>query len=257
MPRRAFRPALLSLIALLALGRTASAADPDALWKIVNDKCAPNEREYGEPAPCALVDLSGGVERGYAVLKDLVGDTQYLLIPTAKITGIEDPALLAAGTANYFAAAWRERHFTETAAKRDLPREAISLAVNSIFARSQNQLHIHIDCIRAEVRDAVRRQIAAIGDTWMPLPEPLAGHRYRAIAVTGDGLDGFDPFPRLADGVPGAREAMGKETLVVIGATLAGGTPGFVVLSDRVDAATGDRGAGEDLQDHLCALARP
>ena len=254
MLRRAFRPALLSLIALLALGRTGR-ADPDALWKLVHDKCVPNAHEYGQPAPCALVDLNGGVEQGYAVLKDLIGDTQYLLIPTARITGIEDPLLLAAGAPNYFAAAWRERHFTETAAKRALPRDWVSLAVNSTSARSQNQLHIHIDCIRAEVGNALQRQMAAIGDTWAPLPEPLAGRRYRAVLVSGDGLDGFDPFQRLADGVPGARKAMGNQTLVVIGETLAGGAPGFVVLSDQVDAASGDRGAGEDLQDHFCALA--
>ncbi len=247
---------LLALCALLACAGAAR-ADSDALWKIVSDKCVPNEREYGQPAPCALVDIDGGDARGYAILKDLVGDTQYLLIPTAKVTGIEDPALLAAGAPNYFADAWRERHFTVEAAKRELPRTALSLAVNSIYGRSQNQLHIHLDCVAPAVRDAVRRQIAAIGDNWAPFPEPLAGHPYRALRVAGDGLDGFDPFRSLADNVPGARETMGYQTLVVVGAVLEGGAPGFVILSDQADLATGDRGAGEELQDHSCALARP
>jgi len=31
--------------------------------------------------------------------------------------------------------------------------------------------------------------------------------------------------------------------------------PGFVVLADRADAATGDRASGEELQDHACAVA--
>src|ERR1700722_6605991 len=113
---------LLALIALMAVDDSARAADPEALWKIVSERCLPNEREYGQPAPCALVDLDKGVEQGYVVLKDLVGDTQFLLMPTVKITGIEDPAVLAPGTRNYFADAWAMRHFTEDAAKRPLAR---------------------------------------------------------------------------------------------------------------------------------------
>jgi CDP-diacylglycerol pyrophosphatase len=245
---------LLALCALLAFAGSAR-ADPDALWKIVSEKCVPNEREYGQPSPCALVDINGGAEKGFVVLKDLVGDTQFLLMPTAKITGIESPDLLAPNAPNYFADAWRERHFTEDAAKRALPRSALSLAVNSISARSQNQLHIHIDCLRPDVRDALERQQESISASWGPFPEPLAGQHYRAMRVWGEAL-GPDPFRLLADGVPGAREAMGKETLIVAGAVFADGKPGFVILSDEADASTGDRGSGEDLQDHSCALAK-
>jgi CDP-diacylglycerol pyrophosphatase len=247
--------ALVGLAVLLAHIGDAY-ADPDALWNIVRDKCLPNEREYGQPAPCALVDLDDGAERGYVVLKDIVGDTQYLVMPTAKIAGIEDLAVLAPGAANYFADAWNERHFTVEAAKAALPRDAISLAINSVAGRTQNHLHIHVDCVKPEVRDAVGRQLAAIGATWAPLAEPLAGHPYRAMRVAGDGLDGANPFILLAEGVPGARAAMGSHTLVVLGASFAGNAPGFVILDDQVDAATADRGSGEELQDHSCALAR-
>ena len=237
-------------LALLALAGTAR-ADPDALWKIIHDKCVPDQQQHGQPAPCAKVDLAAG----YVVLKDLIGDTQYLLMPTAKITGIDDPAVLAPGTQNYFADAWAERHFTEDAAKRALPRDALSLAVNSVTARSQNQLHIHIDCIRPDIRAALAHAEAAIGGRWTPFPEPLAGQRYRTMRVMGETLDGADPFRLVADGIPGASEAMARQTIVVVGATFAG-KPGFVILSDTADLATGDRGGGEDLQDHSCALAR-
>ena len=248
--------ALALAIAALALAGPAR-ADPDALWKIISEKCVPNEREYGQPSPCAVVDLKDGEAHGYVVLKDNVGDTQYLVMPTAKITGIEDPAVLAPDAANYFAEAWRERHFTVEAAKRDLPRAALSLAVNSVDGRSQNQLHIHIDCVTPAVRDAVRKNIAAVADKWGPFPELLAGHRYQALRIAGETLDRFDPFKKLADDVPGARDAMRKQTLVVIGADLEGGAPGFVILADRADPATGDHASGEELQDHSCALAKP
>jgi CDP-diacylglycerol pyrophosphatase len=74
----------------------------------------------------------------------------------------------------------------------------------------------------------------------------------RALA---DGLDGTNPFTLLADGVPGARVAMGEQTLVVIGAEFAGGSTGFIILTDQVNLASGDHASGEELQDHSCALA--
>jgi CDP-diacylglycerol pyrophosphatase len=242
---------------LLGGGPTANAADPDALWNIVHGKCVPDQQQKGDPWPCTLVDLQEGDARGYAVLRDIVGETQYLLIPTARVPGIESPLLLAPGAPNYFADAWRERGYTVQAARQPLPRDAISLAINSAFGRSQNQLHIHIDCIGSDVRAVLQRHLAAIGDSWAPLPEPLVGHSYRAMRVLDDTLDGSNPFVLLADGVPGARMAMGEQTLVVVGAEFGGGHPGFVILTDHVNFATGDKAGGEELQDHYCALAHP
>ncbi|HTT81115.1 MAG TPA: CDP-diacylglycerol diphosphatase, partial [Stellaceae bacterium] len=240
---------------MAASAGTALAADPDALWKIVHERCVPHEAAHGRPAPCAFVDLRHGVARGFVLLKDIRGRTQYLLIPTARVTGIEDPQLLRPGAPNYVADSWRERGWTERAAGRALPRDALSLAINSPYARSQNQLHIHIDCLRPDVRAALRRAAPALADTWAPLPMPLAGHRYWARRVVGPRLAGANPFKLLANGMPGAREAMGEQTLVVAGAVFRG-RPGFILLDDRLDLATGDHAGGEELQDHTCALAR-
>jgi hypothetical protein len=105
----------LMLLGMFGLGR---ALDRDSLWKIVHDQCVPNETENASPTPCALVALQGGAERGYAVLKDRVGVTQYLLVPTARLTGIESAALLQPEAPNYFGIAWQERAYTERAAGR-------------------------------------------------------------------------------------------------------------------------------------------
>jgi CDP-diacylglycerol pyrophosphatase len=137
-----------------------------------------------------------------------------------------------------------------------MPRDTFSLAINSELARSQNQLHIHIDCVRADVRDTLRRERAAIGRRWKPLPVSLAGHRYSAMRVTGWSLAGHDPFKLLARGVPGAAGDMGQRTLVVVGMQYAHSGPGFVILSDHADPGHGDDAGGEELQDHTCALAR-
>jgi CDP-diacylglycerol pyrophosphatase len=246
--------AAAAAIAVLATLGVVRALNPDQLWEIVHEKCVPNEQQHADPSPCALVDLQKGVERGYVILKDAVGDTQYLLVPTARLSGIESPALLLPEAPNYFAIAWRERGYVERAAKRALPRAAIGLAVNSANWRGQNQLHIHIDCVRPEVQSALRRRLGAVGDKWAPFPEPLAGHPYRAVRVAGEELSGVDPFVLLADGVSGARDAMGAQTLVVVGVDFEDGKPGFVILDAQSDVASG-LVKGEELQDHSCALA--
>jgi CDP-diacylglycerol pyrophosphatase len=184
------------------------------------------------------------------VLKDLVGATQFLLIPTGRVTGIESPELLAPDAPNYFAAAWRAKSFVDERAGWTLPRDWVSLAVNSEDARTQDQLHIHVDCVRRDVHDALRRHRAAVGPQWAPFPVPLVGHDYSAIAVDGADLDDVDPFQLLADGIGGARSDMGAQTLVVVGTEMPDGAPGFIVLADHVDVAAGDIAGGEALQDH-------
>lgn len=248
--------AMLLVLPGVAAARTFD-PDPNALWETVHGQCVPDEEQRGDPKPCVMVDLHDGVGRGYAVLRDLRGKTQVLLIPTARISGIEDPELLAPGSPNYFAAAWRARVYVDERAGRTLPRESISLTVNSVFARSQNQLHIHVDCVRADVRDALREHEARIGGRWALLDVPLAGHQYRAMRVMGEQLGQADPFRLLAAGVPGARKDLEQHTLVVTGATFADGQSGFIILDGRADLAAGDRGRGEDLQDHACTLAGP
>jgi CDP-diacylglycerol pyrophosphatase len=243
------------IVALSGVGIGWAGADSDALWTIVHDRCVPHERLNDDPAPCALVDLGGGDDRGFAVLKDIDGATQFLLIPTERVTGIESPAVLEPGAPNYFAAAWRARFLVEERAARSLPRDCVSLAVNSELARSQNQLHIHIDCLRADVHEALMLHGADIGSAWTPFPVLLAGDRYSVIAVAGEDLDAVNPFDLLADGLPGARAAMGRNTLVVVGAVLDDGRPGFIVLAGHADPAVGDLGGGEELQDHQSCAA--
>lgn len=241
---------------LLLSSPAARAYDPNAIWKIVNGKCVPNQQAHGDPKPCAEVDLKNGVAHGYAVLKDLHGPTQYLLIPTRRIVGIESPELLAPDAANYFADAWNARSFVEKTLGQALPIDALSLAVNSKLARTQNQLHIHIDCIRADVRATLSKLRTTISYAWTPLAEPVGGHGYWAMRVMGPSLAGHDPFKLLAEGVAGASDDMQLRTLVVVGMRFENGAPGFVILQDRVDLLRFNFAAGARLQDHDCALAR-
>jgi len=258
MPRgRWIAAAAVLVIGVCWLALAAHSANPNALWDIVHGQCVPHMQQHDDPKPCAEVDLAHGVDSGYAVLKDIVGASQFLLIPTERVGGIESQSLLAPDAVNYFDAAWTARSFTEKALGRAMPRDMLSLAINSQFGRTQNELHIHIDCIAPDVREVLRRERDKIGDQWKLLEEPLAGRRYYAMRVTADTLAGHDPFTLLAQGIPEAKADMALYTLVVAGMDFdADNKPGFVILAHRADLARGDRGSGEELQDHACALAK-
>ena len=248
MNRIDWRGGLFAAVALAAaLGFPAvRAADPNALWHIVHDRCVAGEEHDGSPAPCAEVSLAGG----WVVLKDKRGIAQFLLIPTARVTGIEDPAVLAPRAPNYFAAAWAARTEMEAKLPHPVPRDVLSLAINSPYGRSQNQLHIHIDCLRPEVHDALVARAADIGPDWAPLPGGLRGHPYIARRLNESDLHA-NPFHLLAAWPGVGPDGLRPWTIVVAGAP-----GGFILLADHADRARADGAEGEELQDHSCALAQ-
>ncbi len=251
------RRTLRNGVAILVVAAIADLAgcqhgDPNKLWEIVHDQCVPGQRQHDDPAPCATVDLSEGEAEGFVYLKDIRGPYQYLLIPTARVTGIESPALLGNIGARYFKGAWEGRHLIEKALKHDLPADSVGLAVNSRYGRSQEQLHIHIDCLKPAVRAALQSHLAEIGERWNALDFPLEGRHYRARRVMASQAQGLNPFRMLADSSPDTANEMGLHTLVVTDAVFEDGSPGFILLDDRASLWTLDRAHGEDLQDHLC-----
>jgi CDP-diacylglycerol pyrophosphatase len=221
--------------------------DHDALWKIVHDRCVPDQSGHGDPAPCVLVNLA---ER-WALHKDRNGKTQFLLIPTDRVTGIEDPSILAERALNYWQAAWDARRFVGERAGTKLTDDQIALAINSQFSRSQNQLHIHIDCIRPEVRDALRLRQAQIGASWLPVA--VLGQDYDVRWLGADDIKGRNLFSIVAQHLqPG--QTMAAETIVLAGAVLPDGSSGFDLLVGRAGTG-GNRGHGETLEDHGCSIA--
>ncbi|MEA2774493.1 MAG: CDP-diacylglycerol pyrophosphatase [Acetobacteraceae bacterium] len=240
------------LLGLVLAPAGAHAADPSALWKIVSGKCVPHEQTERDPSPCSVVDLAQGIDKGFVVLKDITGVAQFLVIPTARIGGIEDPAILAPDATNYWDAAWQARYFVDERLHTTLPRDAVSLAINSSVGRTQDQLHIHIDCVRPDVRAALAANLDKVQGVWTPFPVPLAGHTYRSIRINQETLDGVDPFRVLVDNDPASRGEIGMHTLVVVGEAFSDGSVGFVLLDDHADLAAGDQASGEQLQDHTC-----
>ena len=228
-------------------------ADPNALWRIVHGECVPHVEAGLGPKPCERVDLDGGVEQGVAILKDLVGVSQMLAIPTRRITGIEDPQMLAPNAPPVFAVAWSAKSLVEERLHRTLPRDAVGLAINSEWARSQEQLHVHVDCVAIPVMKALAEYASAFDSVWRAMTVPLQGRVYFARRVDSADLADVAPLKLLADGLEGARAHMGAYSLAAVGATF-DGKPGFVLLADQFSLEGG--GHAEDLQDHDCAIAR-
>ncbi|NDL64621.1 CDP-diacylglycerol diphosphatase [Enterobacteriales bacterium SAP-6] len=248
---RRIRYHLLLLLIIAAIGAGAyysflPSGNPDALWRFVSQKCVPGQQRQGQPAPCKEVNLAGG----YVIFKDLNGPLQYLLMPTEKMTGMESPQLLQAKTPNFFYDAWQERHYLAEKRGAPIPDSALSLAINSVSGRTQNQLHIHISCLRADVRRQLDGEAAALDNAWHPLGEPLMGHPYLAKRITAAELAAQSPFLMLAREVPDAADNMGHYTLAMV--PLADGT--FALLAGERNWLRGNLASSEEIQDHSCAI---
>jgi CDP-diacylglycerol pyrophosphatase len=181
------------------------------------------------------------------VLADRKGGAHFLLIPTRTISGIESPEVRAHGALNYFESAWRAREVLNGVAGHRIPRDAVGLAVNQVRSRSQDQLHIHISCLRRAVYDTLLAQADGVGSRWSPLS--MGGFEYQATRVMGRELGARNPFEILADRLLGAKDMMGEFTLLVAGVEFKQG-PGFVLLAGN--AVPG----AELLLDSSCDVAR-
>lgn len=130
-----------------------------------------------------------------------------------------------------------------------LSRDDFAMAINAASGRSQDQLHIHLGCIRPDVRAALQIYESGIGPAWSKLPFAVVGQKYRIMSVKAGELEATDPFVSLASGVPGARTNMGNWTIVVAGAKFRNGGEGFYFL------ASDSSPNGESLLDFKCSVA--
>ena len=227
-----------------------------ALWRIVHEQCVQDERVHGDPSPCVVVNLSAGEARGFALLKDRVGIAQHLLIPTARVTGMEDPLLLESGAVNYFAEAWALRRYVAALQPARTSRAPLSIAVNSRYGRSQDQLHLHIDCVAPDVAAALRPLPRSGRLGWAARTVVLMRRHYALRWLPARDLAAVSPFKLLAKEVRGSRPAMGAYTIVLIGDDEPS-APGFWLLADRAEPLAADWASGETLQDHTCGVGSP
>ena len=239
---------LLALVLAAAAGGWywLHSGNPDALRQIVLQQCVANQQQHQTPSPCADVNLKGG----YVLFKDRNGPLQYLLMPTYRINGTESTLLLNPLTPNFFWQAWQGRDIMSERRGSAVADSAVSLAINSRSGRTQNHFHIHISCLREDVRARLDSHVTAISSRWLPFPGGLLGHEYLARRVTESELAQRSPFLMLAEEVPEAREHMGRFALAL--AKQSDGS--LVLLATERNLLTLNRASAEELQDHRCAI---
>jgi CDP-diacylglycerol pyrophosphatase len=241
---------VVALICVIGYAYLRAVSNPNALWVIVQSCVTQAQSGRLMPGSCVAIDQPDQV----AILRSIEGRNQFLLVPTRRVSGIEDPYILEPSAPHYWSLAW-------AAAERYLPpgvrkdRTRIGLAINSVYGRSQAQLHIHISCIKQNTIDVLETVQRQIGPTWSAPAIELGGHDYRAMRISGKTLGSADPF-QLAIKIPGAAGHMGAHTLVLVGASWDNGAHAGFYLLDDVAHTIGDdvdRGHGEALLDENCA----
>lgn len=220
----------------------------DKLWRIVSQQCVPNQLHNNNPAPCSKVDRANH----YVLFTDSKGPYHELFMPTDKISGIESPELLKANSLPYFALAWKNRfHFAYQNALR-VDNDWVSLVINSKYGRSQNQLHIHIACLRPDVHQILMSLEKSVSENWIPLGEKIAGHQYIARKLVGNDLTKEDPVKLLAQYLSAEGDNIGSYGLGVVT------TPedSIILLASRLNLNQLTLGSVGEIQDYKCTLGQ-
>ena len=202
----------------------------DALRDMVQNQCLVNWRAHHDPAPCARIVLAGAQpdSPGYAVVEDRESGAHYLLVPLQTMSGTDSSELLDPDLPNFFAEAWSARDLLSKYVGHAVPRTAVGLALNTARERDQNQFHLHIECLRPEVAEALRAGAANVKNQWSPIT--VVGSTYQAMRVADPSLDATNPFELLAKLSTEARHHMETYTLLVAGMQYPDGA-GFMILT--------------------------
>ncbi|HXZ14967.1 MAG TPA: CDP-diacylglycerol diphosphatase, partial [Roseiarcus sp.] len=214
--------------------------------------CRTDFKLIGSPFPCLRVDLTGGEQRGYVVLKSPFGPSDTILAPTRRVTGIEDPWLLLPDAPDYFDAAWRARALVKGAGGAPLGRDNAALAVNSALTRSQDQFHIHIGCLAAPFRRWLPELVARLpSGEWARLDVAMAGSSFRALRLGRTDLGGVEPVRLAAQELSGKAQGLARLSILVAEIRIAGADELVLFAS----SASGSLGAGsaEDMIDPGCS----
>lgn len=216
------------------------------LWDIVTNRC---ETPRDETHACLVVNR----QAGYVVLRDRNGPVQTLIIPTAKITGIEDPQLLQPTAKNYFNEAWVQRRILDIQNKKAIESRYLSFSVNSAYGRTQDQLHIHSSCLSKAVYAQLEHERPSITPHWQALPNKILGHTYLAKKITLAELNTTSPFQMLSGYLQQSNAGnMAEYGLAMVSIT----DTDMILLATKLDLTEKNLGSIEEIQDTFCQVTQ-
>jgi CDP-diacylglycerol pyrophosphatase len=210
---------------------------PNALWSLA--KCC--SKDLVGNSDCREYDAKDE----YIILKDNspAKPEAYLIIPTKRVTGIEDRRIFKWPFLDFWDYAWHQSQKYP-----GQPASRIGLAINSEHGRTQNQLHIHISCVRPDVSKILEskdNEIEVDPAKSVALELPPHNNTYRVMKVgrlTGD----KNPF-EVIQGIPGVMGHMAEQSIAVVRSQKRNE---YFVLDTYYHGA--DSGAAEELLDQTC-----
>jgi CDP-diacylglycerol pyrophosphatase len=214
------------------------APKPDTLWSLAQCCAA----DVNSSPSCIEYDK----ENKFVIVKDNAATkpVAYLIIPSLKVTGIEDTHVFAAPVVDFWRYGWQiaPDHLRKPAANT-------GLAINSVEARGQNQLHIHISCVLPAVAKTLAQNDAKIGsDPTRALQLPLGPHNNPYEVVKVGALNGSSSPFNVVAAIPHAKGHMGDQSIAVIGAQ----TGGIYYVLDTYYVKGSNPGSAEELLDQRC-----
>lgn len=207
-----------SLVAGLAFQRM-------MLWAFVN-VCSVDQAWLGTPLPCLAIEDAGHGLR-VAVVRPPAARKHLLVVPLTRIEGLEDDSFSGETAAAIVTAAWRERARLVPAGQA-VPWTGFGLAINSLGKRTQDQLHVHVDCLTAEARAALGAAASAPRAGWSSFHEGRIWWK----TIRPDELATWPLATWLAD-LPIARAAPLWLNLGLAGIIDPDGRPAWALLASR------------------------
>lgn len=241
----------LTLLITLVLARETFASDlsRSALWRVV-ETCVAVKKMFDISLPCLQVDLERHGSPGTVIVRPPWSRTHTLVVPTTRLSGIEAAALQKPESTAYWRAAFVARRLVVQAAQGRIRIEDVGLAINSKQKRTQDQLHIHVDCARPEVLAALRQHEAEFSSNWRLLASWGKEPRSFGIKIGSDQIDTLNIFELLTH-LPGGRTDLSEVAVAVFSSA-----PDAPRRSFYVVAVQGRKSKAENLLDHSCSLAR-
>ncbi|MGP1958190.1 MAG: CDP-diacylglycerol diphosphatase [Arsenophonus sp.] len=219
----------------------------DKLWKNINQKCISKFINSKLELPCIKINK----QYRYVIYKDIKGILHHLFIPLDKISGIESPFLQRKNTENYFILAWKNRELFIKLLNKPFNEKFLSLAINSKYGRTQEQLHIHLACLKHQVFLKIKKNEDIITNNWKPLNEKINNHQYLAIKVSWLDINKTSPFIYLKKYVKKHNDDIAYYGLAMIPSNQKNE---FILLAIRSKFLHFNFGSAGEIQDYQCKL---
>lgn len=172
-------------------------------------------RRFALAFPCLRVGAKGREATPSVVLRVPGSRTHLLVMPAEAIPGLEDPRLQNAPYGSLWAEALATRPLVSEGAGFAVPDASIGLAINADRVRSQDQLHIHVECIRPRYLQSIRAQAAGLGRDGSTKSLIVAGEQFVARRIGREDVERGNLFALLASESPAGTGLSGVGALLV------------------------------------------